>query len=116
LEKAPKVEKRMGGRGFRLPARFHGAADIALQGMGIDVGPLDLAAFLEGIFQNQFPVIFVAALDRQTQADMLALGIPDLFALQAPAQRKAIDFQCTAPNPASYASSYPALGARNFAS
>src|SRR5262245_55670759 len=79
-------EKRPAAR-LGLPARRHGAADVAFQGMGIDAGSLNSAAFAEGIFQDQLPVIFVAALDRQAQADMLAMGIPDLLALQAPAQR-----------------------------
>src|SRR5262245_23506692 len=64
--------------------------------MGIDVWPFDPAPVAEGIFQHQLPVIFVAALHRQAQADMLAMGVPYLLALKAPAQRIAIDHQFAA--------------------
>src|SRR4051812_24268802 len=81
--------------GFWFPARFHGAANVSFQSIAIDVRPLDPAAFAKGVFQNQLAVVFIRTLDRQAQADMVAMGIPDLLAFQAPAQRIAVHSQQT---------------------
>src|SRR6266702_2228606 len=78
---------------FGIPAGPHGAADVLPQPVAVDIRAFDPAAFAKRIFQDQFAMGFVFALNRQPQADMLAPGAPDLLALQRPAQRIALDFE-----------------------
>ena len=79
-----------------IPARLHGAADILPQPVTVDLRTRDPASFLEGIFQDKLAMGLVFTFDRQAQADMITCGAPDLFALQDPAQRLALDFEFAA--------------------
>ena len=69
-----KPEGKRPSPGFRFPARFHGAADIAPIRSAVDVRPFHLAArhLAKGIFQDQFAMGFIAALDGKAQADVIA--------------------------------------------
>src|SRR4029077_6076005 len=80
---------------FGIPAGVPGAADIAFQGFASHLRARRLAArhFLKGIFQDQLAMGFVRAGDRKTQAGVIACGTPNLFALERPAERIAIQHQ-----------------------
>ena len=64
--------------------------------VGIDVRPPVLPISWNGYSRTSSRWRFVFPLDRQAQADMIAIGVPDLLAAQRPAQRPAVDLQRSA--------------------